>query len=74
MKPLAAEKIEKQNQWASWEANLRKTFSREKARHNAALLKLDGDMQEAMRQAAREAVRQVATGATQYAVAEHVCF
>ena len=64
VKRLAAEKLEKQNQWASWEAELRKTFSREKARHTAALQKLDGDMQEALKQQAeaRETVRQVAVG------------
>ena len=64
VKRLAAEKLEKQNQWASREAELRKTFFREKARHVAALQKLDGDMQEALKQQAeaRETVRQVAVG------------
>ena len=72
VKRLAAEKLEKQNQWASWEAELPKTFSREKARHNAALLKLDGDMKEALRQQAeaRKTVRQVAVGAVPCETAE----
>ena len=55
---------EKKAQWATWEAELRKTFSKEKARHNAALVKLEGEMLEAIRQQdeARAAVRQVAAG------------
>ena len=62
VKKLMAERTERQQQWTAWEADLRKTYSKERGRFNAAITRIDAEMKEALRlqEAARLEVRNVA--------------
>ena len=64
VKKIQMEKAERQSQWRNWEAELRRTFSKEKGRYVAALGRLDQEMTEALTQQekARELLRSAASG------------
>ena len=64
VKKVLMEKSERQSQWKSWEAELRRTFTKEKGRYTAALGRLDQEMAEALRQQeqARALLRRAASG------------
>ena len=64
MKRIAAEKMERQQQWRVWEADLKKTYAREKQRFTNALAKLETEMKDALSQQeqARGNVRNAASG------------
>ena len=64
VKKLLQDKAERQQQWQSWEQDLKKAYARERGRYQAALAKLDSEMVEALRaqDLARAAVRRVACG------------
>ena len=64
VKRLHAEKAEKQQQWASWEQELRRTFAKERSRFLGAIARLDGEMKEALQQQAdaRAKLRFAASG------------
>ena len=65
VKKIQQEKQLKTQQWKSWEADLKRSYAKEKARYTAALERLEADMQQALQaqEQARIAVRQVACGA-----------
>ena len=64
VKKVLQEKEQRKQQWLQWEAELKKSFAREKGRYTAALTRLDNELKEAVRSqdAARAVVRQVASG------------
>ena len=64
-------------QWTNWVAELRRTYAREKGRYQAAITRLDREMEEAVleQEGARAALRKVATGmeeSTYMGANEHV--
>ena len=65
VKKLTQERQTKSQQWRDWEADLRKTYAKEKARYKAALEKNEMEMQQALQAqaSARMAVREIACGA-----------
>ena len=52
VKRIHAKRAERQQQWAAWEQELRRTFAKERARYAAALARLDGELKDAMKQQA----------------------
>ena len=64
VKRIHAERAERQQQWAAWEQELRRTSAKERARYAAALARLDGELKDAMKQQAeaRLVLRQAASG------------
>ena len=64
VKKIQAERLERQEQWRSYEAELRRCYAQEKQRYKSALARLEKDeMDAAQEQAfAREQLRRVATG------------
>ena len=64
VKKITQEKAERKQQWQSWEQELKRTYAKERARHNNALNRLDTDMKEALQaqEQARAFVRQVSSG------------
>ena len=64
VKRIHLEQAERKAQWQNWEQDLKRTYVKERARFQAALNRLDGELQEALRaqEQARSALRQVANG------------
>ena len=64
VKKVTAERVERQQQWRTWEADLKKTYAKERQRYSNALAKLEQDLREAVHQQeqARAHVRSVASG------------
>ena len=64
VKKVTAERLERQEQWRAWEADLKRTHAKEKQRFGNALVKLEHDLREALHQQeqARANVRNVASG------------
>ena len=65
VKKIPQERQLKTQQWKSWEADLRRTYAREKTKYTSALERLETEMQQALhaQEQACIAVRQVACGA-----------
>ena len=64
VKKVTAERVERQQQWRTWEADLKKTYAKERQQFSNALAKLEQDLREAVHQQeqARAHVRSVASG------------
>ena len=50
VKKVTAERVERQQQWRTWEADLKKTYAKERQRFSNALAKLEQDLREAVHQ------------------------
>ena len=74
VKKLTQERQTKSQQWRDWEADLRKTYAKEKARYKAALEKNEMEMQQALQAqaSARMAVREIACGAQEESCRQEV--